>query len=198
MPKDDADLIAFLVAEHLTMSRIAQKEDLSDPDVITAFAKRVGNERYLTALYLLTVADIRGTTPKVWNAWKGKLLGDLYRFTLRALGDYAPDPDAEVEARKREALVMLALARAAPQRPCGAVGYARCGLLHAPRRGRHRLAHAPVVAHPGLELAKDAENAHASHGGIVRSRLSPVGEGLQVLVYTHRPARPVRAHLWLL
>ncbi|MES2424525.1 MAG: [protein-PII] uridylyltransferase, partial [Pseudomonadota bacterium] len=73
----DTRLIEFLVGEHLTMSRVAQKEDLSDPDVIAAFAKRVGNERYLTALYLLTVADIRGTSPKVWNAWKGKLLEDL-------------------------------------------------------------------------------------------------------------------------
>ncbi|HNI76802.1 MAG TPA: [protein-PII] uridylyltransferase, partial [Giesbergeria sp.] len=77
--REDAKLIEFLVREHLTMSNVAQKQDLSDPDVITAFAQRVGNERYLTALYLLTVADIRGTSPKVWNAWKGKLLEDLYR-----------------------------------------------------------------------------------------------------------------------
>ena len=74
------------------MSRIAQKEDLSDPDVIAAFAALVGNERRLTALYLLTVADIRGTSPKVWNAWKGKLLEDLYRLTLRALGGAQPEP----------------------------------------------------------------------------------------------------------
>ena len=77
--REDAQMIEFLVREHLSMSRIAQKSDLSDPDVITAFAKRVGNERRLTALYLLTVADIRGTSPKVWNAWKGKLLENLPR-----------------------------------------------------------------------------------------------------------------------
>jgi [protein-PII] uridylyltransferase len=70
---------------------MAQKEDLSGPRRVTAFAQRVGNERYLTALYLLTVADIRGTSPKVWNAWKGKLLEDLYRATLRVLGGRAPD-----------------------------------------------------------------------------------------------------------
>ncbi|TXT36708.1 MAG: protein-PII uridylyltransferase [Comamonadaceae bacterium] len=63
--REDAKLIEFVVREHLTMSRIAQKSDLSDPDVITAFAKQVGNERYLTALYLFTVADVRGTSPKV-------------------------------------------------------------------------------------------------------------------------------------
>jgi len=69
--REDAALIEFLVREHLRMSRIAQKEDLSDPDVIEDFARRVGTPRYLTGLYLLTVADIRGTSPKVWNAWKG-------------------------------------------------------------------------------------------------------------------------------
>ncbi|HEY8708934.1 MAG TPA: [protein-PII] uridylyltransferase, partial [Burkholderiaceae bacterium] len=107
---EDAKLIEFLVEAHLTMSRIAQKEDLSDPDVIEAFAKRVGTERRLTGLYLLTVADIRGTSPKVWNAWKGKLLEDLYRLTLRALGGARPNMDAEVEARKLEARHMLNLA----------------------------------------------------------------------------------------
>ena len=72
--KEDAKLIEFLVASHLVMSHIAQKQDLSDSTVIGNFARLVGNERYLTALYLLTVADIRGTSPRVWNAWKGKLL----------------------------------------------------------------------------------------------------------------------------
>ncbi|MFX6250546.1 hypothetical protein ABTF88_21590, partial [Acinetobacter baumannii] len=70
----------------MAMSHVAQKQDMSDPDVITAFAQLVKDERHLTALYLLTVADIRGTSPKVWNAWKGKLLEDLYRMTLRVLG----------------------------------------------------------------------------------------------------------------
>ncbi|PTT34735.1 [protein-PII] uridylyltransferase, partial [Acidovorax sp. HMWF018] len=107
--REDGRLIEFLVREHLTMSTVAQKQDLSDPDVIAAFARRVGNERNLTAMYLLTVADIRGTSPKVWNAWKGKLLEDLYRATLRTLGGRAPDAAAEIEARKREALVLLAL-----------------------------------------------------------------------------------------
>ena len=172
-PPRTRKLIEFLVREHLTMSRIAQKEDLSDPDVIAAFAKRVGNERYLTALYLLTVADIRGTSPKVWNAWKGKLLEDLYRYTLRALGGRAPDADAEVEARKREALVQLALHAAALRGAQGAVGHAGRELLHAPRRRRHRLAHPPPVAPRGHRPS-----------AIVRARRSPVGEGLQVLVYT--------------
>jgi [protein-PII] uridylyltransferase len=69
MSVEDTELVVFLVENHLTMSQVAQKQDLSDPDVIQAFARLVGDERRLTALYLLTVADIRGTSPKVWNAW---------------------------------------------------------------------------------------------------------------------------------
>jgi len=66
--------------------------------VIASFARLIGTERRLTALYLLTVADIRGTSPRVWNAWKGKLLEDVYRLTLRALGGARPNLDAEIEA----------------------------------------------------------------------------------------------------
>src|SRR5690606_5124685 len=69
---EDAALCEFLVRNHLLMSMVAQKRDLSDPSVIAEFTSRVGDERRLTALYLLTVADIRGTSPKVWNSWKGK------------------------------------------------------------------------------------------------------------------------------
>ena len=169
---EDCKLVEFLVREHLAMSRIAQKEDLSNPDVIAAFAKRVGNERNLTALYLLTVADIRGTSPKVWNAWKGKLLEDLYRYTLRMLGGRAPDRDAEIEARKRDALVQLAL-YALPFE-----GHKKLwDTLDVGYFMRHDAA--DIVWHT-RHLARHAGKAKA----IVRARLSPVGEGLQVLVYT--------------
>ncbi|RYF69480.1 MAG: HD domain-containing protein, partial [Comamonadaceae bacterium] len=178
--RDDMKLIEFLVAEHLTMSTVAQKQDLSDPEVIAAFAKRVGNERYLTALYLLTVADIRGTSPRVWNAWKGKLLEDLYRTTLRALGGHMADAGAEIEARKREALVQLAL-YAQPFEAHKAlwetldVGYfmrhdASEIAWHTKQLSRHV---------PAKAMAVDPK-ARA----IVRARISPIGEGLQVVVYT--------------
>ena len=175
--KTDADLIAFLVGEHLTMSHVAQKEDLSDPEVITRFAARVGHERKLTALYLLTVADIRGTSPKVWNAWKGKLLEDLYQSTLRVLGGRAPDANAQVESRKRDALIELA--------------------RHAqPHEGQKALWDtldlSYFMRHDASDIAWHARQLSrmvARVGGVephttVRARLSPVGEGLQVLVYT--------------
>ncbi len=169
---EDAKLAEFLVGEHLTMSRIAQKEDLSDPEVIAAFAKRVGNERYLTALYLLTVADIRGTSPKVWNAWKGKLLEDLYRYTLRVLGGRAPDADAEVESRKREALTTLAL-HAEPFEAHKALWES----LDVSYFMRHD---ASDIAWHARQLSRHVGKAKA----IVRARRSSAGEGMQVLVYT--------------
>ena len=173
---EDAKLAEFLVGEHLSMSRIAQKEDLSDPEVIAAFARRVGNERYLTALYLLTVADIRGTSPKVWNAWKGKLLEDLYRYTLRVLGGRAPDADAEVEARKREALTTLAL-HAEPFEAHKAL-WATLDVSYFMRHDASDIAwHARALSrHVGKEKSKGK--------AIVRARRSSAGEGMQVLVYT--------------
>ncbi|NIC42746.1 [protein-PII] uridylyltransferase [Aquabacterium sp. A08] len=174
----DAELVCFLVAEHLTMSRIAQKEDLSDPDVIAAFAQRVGNERRLTALYLLTVADIRGTSPKVWNAWKGKLLEDLFRATLRVLGGGSPDPDALVEARKREALTTLAL-HAQPHM-AHKVLWDQLDVSYFMRQPADEIAW--HTRHISRALAQRA--APDTPVTVVRARLSPVGEGLQVLVYT--------------
>src|SRR5215467_15631104 len=98
-----------VVAQHLTMSAVAQKKDLSDQEVIRAFAATVKTERNLVALYLLTVADIRGTSPKVWNAWKGKLLEDLFRLTRRVLRGDAVGYDQDVQAKQAEALRLLRL-----------------------------------------------------------------------------------------
>ncbi|MGM9427871.1 [protein-PII] uridylyltransferase [Hydrogenophaga sp. MI9] len=188
--REDSRLIEFLVSEHLTMSRIAQKEDLSDPDVIKAFAERVGDERRLTALYLLTVADIRGTSPKVWNAWKGKLLEDLYRYTLRALGGRAPDPDAVVEARKREALSMLAL-HALPHLAHKTL-WETLDVGYFMRHQADEIAwHTRVLTRQLAINARGETGVAAAPAGeatgpdaaIVRARLSPEGEGLQVLVY---------------
>ena len=81
----DTRLVAWLVRHHLFMSITAQRRDISDPAVVSEFATTVGDHVHLDYLYLLTVADIRGTNPGLWNDWKGALLHDLYRSTVRAL-----------------------------------------------------------------------------------------------------------------
>jgi [protein-PII] uridylyltransferase len=156
---------------------VAQKEDLGNPEVIARFAQRVGNERRLTALYLLTVADIRGTSPKVWNAWKGKLLEDLYKSSLRVLGGRAPDANAEVEARKREALIELAR-QAQPHEGHKAL-WDTLDLSYFMRHDASDIAwHARQLSrHVALQATEQPRT-------IVRARPSPVGEGLQVLVFT--------------
>ncbi len=169
--RDDAAMCEFLVKSHLTMSRIAQKEDLSDPGVINTFAQHVGSPQRLTALYLLTVADIRGTSPKVWNAWKGKLLEDLYRATLRALGGAQPNLDAEIESRKEEARHLLNL----HSMPVG-IEVALWKTLEVSYFARHDAN--DIVWHTrmlGRRVTSDKP--------VVSARPSVTGEGLQVVVY---------------
>ena len=177
--REDTQLIEFLVRSHLTMSHIAQKEDLSEPEVIERFAAQVGSERRLTALYLLTVADIRGTSPKVWNAWKGKLLEDLYRLTLRALGGARPNLHADIEARKQEARQLLNLFSTLPGSEAPLWQTLDVGYF-----ARHDAAD---IAWHARSLSRHLHSPRP----IVRARLSPLGEGLQVLVYA-----PDRADLF--
>ena len=88
----EISLLKWLVENHLLMSTISQREDISDPDVIHKFATHVGDQIYLDHLYVLTVADINATNPRLWTEWKGSLLRDLYFETKRALqlGSGAP------------------------------------------------------------------------------------------------------------
>ena len=120
-------LVAWLVRHHLLLSVTAQRRDISDPEVINEFASKVGDHVHLDYLYLLTVADIRGTNPKLWNDWKNALLRDLYESTLRALrrGLENPIDKAElIEDTQTSAREMLAGSGLAPE----AVETLWCGL----------------------------------------------------------------------
>ena len=88
----DSRLVSWLVSEHLIMSSTAQRKDISDPQVVHEFACRVGDLNHLNYMYLLTVADIRGTSPSVWNSWKDSLLRELYYATRSALHRGLHDP----------------------------------------------------------------------------------------------------------
>ena len=101
----DARLVAWLVRHHLLFSLTAQKKDISDPQVIREFARTVGDQAHLDYLYLLTVADVRGTNPKLWNSWKSALFSDFYERAKRALrrGLEAPLDQEELVAEVRAA-----------------------------------------------------------------------------------------------
>ena len=170
LPAEDTELVTWLVAEHLNLSQTAQKQDLSDPEVITAFAHRCGDVRRLTALYLLTVADIRGTSPKVWNAWKDKLTQELYLAARRVLekGEALPD---SVEKKKEAARAQLRLYGFMPgaEEPL----WKRLDDVYFMREDSRDIAWQTRRLLPLLD-----KNRH-----IVRARLAPVGEGVEVLVF---------------
>jgi len=171
LDKADTELLVWLVSEHLNMSQVAQKQDITDPDVVQAFAKKVGDERHLTALYLLTVADVRGTSPKVWNAWKGKLLEDLYRVTLRVLGGAKPDASSELAQHQEESRAMLRL---------NAIEDSAYDNLW------KQLDVAFFLRQDAADIAwltRHLFDRVDSETPVVRARLSPVGEGLQIAVY---------------
>jgi [protein-PII] uridylyltransferase len=167
----DCDLVAWLVEQHLVMSATAQKQDLTDPGVIHAFAQRVGDERHLIALYLLTVADIRGTSPKVWNAWKAKLLEDLFHGTRRQLAGEPGGRQEGQRARQEEAMATLRL-YAIPE--------------SAYQEFWQQLDTAYFLRHEPQEIAWHTRHLYRNvraPAPVVRARLSPIGEGLQVMVY---------------
>ncbi|WP_333842527.1 [protein-PII] uridylyltransferase [Pelomicrobium sp.] len=168
---EDAELVEWLVRHHLMMSHTAQKQDLSDPEVIARFAQRVGTDRRLTALYLLTVADIRGTSPKVWNAWKARLLEDLFHLTRRHLSGQAPPPASLLEARQDEALRQLRLA---------AVPDAAHERLWSKLDVAYFLRHTPEEIAWHTRLLNYRVDTPSP---VVKARLAPGAEGIQVLVY---------------
>ncbi|MDX1513677.1 MAG: [protein-PII] uridylyltransferase, partial [Gammaproteobacteria bacterium] len=108
----DARVVAWLVRHHLLMSVTAQRKDTSDPDVVREFAGQVGDRIHLDYLYLLTIADIRGTNPALWNDWKDVLLRDLYLATAKAMWRGLENPVdrreliEETLGRAREALIV--------------------------------------------------------------------------------------------
>ncbi len=171
LSEEDTELIVFLVKEHLSMSTFAQKRDLSDPQTIEEFAARVKSERRLAALYLLTVADIRGTSPKVWNSWKGKLLADLYHLTLEALGGTATDTGSVLARRKEEAAAEVRL----------------LGLRDESREAFWKeLDVAYFLRHDASEIAWHTRHLYHrvdAEEPIVKARVIGQNQGLQVMVY---------------
>ncbi len=110
LPNADTDLVAWLVREHLVMSITGQKQDIADPVVINRFAERVADRERLDYLYLLTCADIAGTSPKLWNTWKDRLFADLYaatRFALRRGLEHPVHAAERIAETRAEALALL-------------------------------------------------------------------------------------------
>jgi len=181
----EARLVAWLVANHLLFSITAQKKDIHDPDVIREFAEKVGDQRRLDYLYLLTVADVRGTNPKLWNSWKASLFGEFYESTKRALRRGLENPI------DKEELIAETQSRA--------IELLRSWRL---RKGRIRKAWAPMtdeyfLRHTPAEIAWHTEKLighdHAD-GPLISVRQESDRGGTAVMVYTET-ARRTFAHV---
>ncbi len=171
LPKEDTNLVAWLVESHLKMSSTAQKSDLSDPNVIEQFAHFVKTEKRLKALYLLTVADIRGTSPIVWNAWKARLLESLFHATKRILNDETFSVQQTIETRKQEAA--LKLNRYGLSVQSYQALWNNVGAAYFTRFEPDEIAWQSRLLTPHVYSDKP----------IVRARLSPSGDGIQVMIY---------------
>lgn len=122
---EEVELVAWLVRSHLLMSATAQRQDIGDPEVVQRFALAVGERERLDYLYLLTMADIAGTHPKLWNEWKARLLADLHaatRYMLRAGLGRLPRAEARRERCRALTEALLLEAGMAPARARALLG----------------------------------------------------------------------------
>ena len=170
---ETTELLVFLVREHLTMSLVAQKQDISDPDVIRHFAEIVQTEEKLNALFLLTVCDIRATGPKVWTRWKSQLLQDLYWQTLPLVRQGgAPDREALLLQRQKDAAKLIIEAGVSPQ---------KIEAIWKTLTLQYYLRHtAESIAWQTVSLA----SVFPTDSPFVATRVLPQNAGIEILVYT--------------
>ena len=85
LDRRQTDDVVFLVGQHLVMSQLSQRRDLSEARLVEGFAREVGTLDRLNQLLLLTYADHCGVGPGIWNEWKATLLWELYGRTRARL-----------------------------------------------------------------------------------------------------------------
>jgi len=172
LPDQDANLVAWLVQSHLQLSKVAQKSDLSDPSVIEQFAKFVTDETRLTALYLLTVADVRGTSPVVWNAWKARLLENLFLSARQVLNNASFTVKKYISERQQKATSKLSNFGLTPE--SYKAFWDNVGEAYFSRYNSNEIAWQTRLLIPHVFSKKP----------IVRAKLSRDGDGIQIMIYT--------------
>ncbi len=181
LSKYEAGIVAWLVRNHLALSMTAQKKDIHDPAVINEFATLVGDPLHLDYLYLLTVADVRGTDPKLWNSWKAQLFNDLYTLTRRALRRGLENPiDRELLLNeKQEKARSILVERGISDERIDEVW----ALLNDNYFIKHRVKE--ITWHTEWLAESDTESAI----GLVDVRRRKTGDGIEAVLYTPRENR---------
>ncbi len=177
----DARTVAWLVRHHLALSTTAQKQDIGDPDVVNEFAALVGDQLHLDYLYILTVADVRGTNPKLWNSWKATLFRDLYELTSRALRRGLENPV------DREQLILEKKDNARQSLGEAGLDGARIDAVWALLDDNYFLRHKSDEIAWHSEWLADSDTA--SEIGLVDVRRQPGGDGVEAVLYTPRAQR---------
>lgn len=176
LKEKDSQLVAWLVRKHLLMSMVAQRKDISDPEIVSAFAREVENQIQLDYLYLLTICDIRATNPKQWNSWKDNLLSELYHKASTALRMGTENPVKREEA--------IHEAQTSAQRLLSQKGFApeRISELWSQFNDDYFLHHSryEIKWHTQLILSKGD-----NHLPIVEARESDKGQ-IEIFLYTDR------------
>jgi [protein-PII] uridylyltransferase len=181
LSKYEARTVSWLVRNHLVLSTTAQKKDIGDPDVINEFAALIGDKTHLDYLYVLTVADVRGTNPNLWNSWKASLFRDLYELTARALRIGLENPiDREQLILEKKAEAMTLVTNAGVPEPTISEIWS---LLTEDYFLRHRSEE--IAWH--TEVLADSDIA--SEYGFVDVRKQPDGDGIQAVFYTPQKQR---------
>jgi len=185
LSKYEARTVAWLVRNHLILSTTAQKKDIGDPDVINEFASLVRDPIHLDYLYVLTIADVRGTNPKLWNSWKATLFRDLYELTHRALRRGLENPI------DREQLILEKKAQARNSLAESGIGDGRIEQVWTHFNELYFLRHRPdeIVWHTEWLADSDIE----SDTGLLDVRLQEKGDGVEAVLYTPR-THPTFAH----
>jgi [protein-PII] uridylyltransferase len=175
----DARLVAWLVKNHLLLSMTSQKRDIGDPQVISEFARQVGDEAHLDYLYVLTCADVRGTNPKLWNSWKASLFQEFYDRIKRALRRGLETPVDQDELMREHQDAARALLRGSGVQP------------EAIERTWARLPTVYFLRHPPEEIARHtrALAAGEAHGDEALVSVEPHSERGTTAVMIYAPHR---------
>ncbi len=173
LPKRDTALISWLVRNHLIFSDTAQKQDITDPEVIRRFAQRVGSRERLDYLYLLTLADVLSTSPDVWNEWKNALFLELYNETARAL-------DAHLKTPENQA------AKALQVQECAKTRLKKAGFSSADYADlwRNLLKTDFFARHPPDHVAQLTQLLSRAEKPMVHVSASPVRGATEIVIYT--------------
>jgi [protein-PII] uridylyltransferase len=181
LSKYEARTVSWLVRYHLILSTTAQKKDIGDPNVVNEFAALVGDKTHLDYLYVLTVADVRGTNPNLWNTWKATLFRDLYELTARALrrGLENPIDREQLILEKQEAARGMLEGAGVADEAISAIWPMFTEDYFLRHRGEEIAWHTEVLADSDMGVEH----------GFVDVRKQPGGDGIQAVFYTPQKKR---------